>query len=32
MNVVIDHYPSLPICIAGQDDLISLFPKQTTEL
>ena len=22
MNVVIDHYPSLPICIAEQDDLI----------
>lgn len=22
MNVVIDHYPSLPICIAGRDDLI----------
>ena len=32
MNVVIDHYPSLPIDIAGRDDLILLFPKQTTGL
>ncbi len=32
MDVVIDHYSSFPIYIAGRDDLIPLFPKQTTGL
>lgn len=32
MDVVIDHYSSFLIYIAGQDDLIPLFSKQTTGL
>ena len=27
VDVVIDHYSSFPIYIAGRDDLIPLFPK-----